>query len=233
MTNRKVDMNAEVRNIVNPTAIQEAVDAAMQGYLAKNPEATSADLALKEAEIRGNIAMSRVKDKFLNSKQNRAARKAHVEEAMRRHDLKCVVIGETVTISTDIHSVWSKLDPVTRLMSLLFGIDTFDKKIVRDVTFMMKRDHVDPDGNVKIMYSLSAQNPMDDKDSLVGREYAVARFEANMTRAVWLPKLLDDQSLASIASALLDEDVVQVYTKLYSDVMQTSAAQEQPAQAEQ
>jgi hypothetical protein len=62
----------------------------------------------------------------------------------------------------------------------IFGLAEIPKFRERMVTFAYKLEEADA-GWVKLTYALSAQNPNDEKDGLVGREYALSRFAFGQT----------------------------------------------------
>jgi hypothetical protein len=207
-------MNAEVQNVFNEDAISAAVAAAIAGYKAKNVGATEADIALKRAEIVQNIMSSRIKDKFLNSKANRTARKAHVlEEAVNQkvnfyYVEELVVRPKKFTVEELGLSKWPLV--AVFLEEFLNGVK-IPEEIVRKVTLAVRTEDAEGDYK-KISYALAVQNPDDEEDSLIGREYALSRFANGQVVVKYLPPSLVKQfPLPKALEALVDAGCVNEY----------------------
>lgn len=207
-------MNAEVQNIFNQQAVETALEAAVSGYQAKNPQATEADIALKRAEILQNIMSSRIKDKFLNSKANRAARKAHVVAEAEKLDVQFHYAAEGVLVPKeyDPEQTPFRSHPfLSALLEELFAVAGASELVYRTVTFAYKTEAADA-GWTKLVYSLSAQNPNDEEDGLVGREYAISRFANGQTITVYVP----DSFIWGYFDVAIKKGVVEVYRNEYS-----------------
>lgn len=207
-------MNAEVQNIFNQQAIEAALEAAVSGYQAKNPQATEADIALKRAEVLQSIMSSRTKDKFLNSKANRAARKAHVVAEAEKLGVQFHYATEKVLVPMEYsreHTPFRIGHPfLSALFEELFDVLRISEVVDRTVTFACKKEPVDA-GWVKFVFSLSAQNPHDEEDGLVGREYAISRFANGQTTTVYIP----DSFIRGYFDVAIKAGVVETYLRKY------------------
>lgn len=210
--------NAEVNHIFDQGAIATAVATALAGWSEKHPNATAEDILLAETDIRANIMASRAKDKFLNSGANRSARKAHIAQEAAAQNIQFFVMTEDVIVD----SKYSAQELNIPHMPLVSGIvaellnSMSPKKLVkRKVTFAVQVTDVE-DGNKKLVYSLTAQNPKDEHDGLTGRETAIARYVQNMTKVMYLPPLLAGLPISDILQGLLNEGVVESYLNQFS-----------------
>jgi hypothetical protein len=206
-------MNAEVKNIFNPEVIGSAVEAAVAGWITKNPEATQEQIQLKRADIAGSIAVSRTKDKFLNSKANRQARMEHLAQAASELGIQFYGMKETVEVqriylAEELGSAQSPF--LANVMAELLNSIGIPELIEREVTFAVKVSDVE-DGHKKVVYSLAAQNPNDERDGLIGRETAIARFYGGLTKTMYLAPGLSNMPMSDVCRHLLEVGVVAAY----------------------
>lgn len=202
-------MNAEVRHIFNTEQIDQAVAAAMVGWKAKHPGASEQDALHAETDIRTAMIASRTKDKFLNSKANRAARRAHIDAEINRLDVATCTVQEYIAIDVTEESLGlpSNMPIHNALLIEAMRAAGVMQPVQRPVQFVYKL-RKNSNGLTYIDYALSAKNPYDDEDRLVGLEYAVARFAAGKIDTVVVKtKTLKEVSVRTIFEKGLDGEV--------------------------
>lgn len=208
--------NAEVKHIFNEEVINAAVNAAVVGWMEKNPTHTSEERAAATDTIRANILASRTKDKFLNSKANRAARKAHVAEEAAKHGLIFVSATDLAEVDDKFemsHDEFQKCKTpflFSLLEELVNGLG-LKKQVERTVTFCVKTESIGY-GQTGIKFSVSLQNPADSKDLLIAREYALARFLDGKTMEIAMPNIVVERlGINEVMRASLDQGIPAIY----------------------
>lgn len=210
--------NAEMKHIFNEEAINNAVNAAVVGWMAKNPTHTSEERAAVSDSIRANILSSRTKDKFLNSKANRSARRAHVAEEVAKHGLQFTTATDLAEVD-DTFRFTAEESRGIPLLSILIEefVNSFGmtKQVERAVTFCFKAEEIGY-GHIGIKVAMSFQNPADEPDSLVAREYALSRFLDGKFVEVAVPKLaVEKLGLNRVIRECLNSDVPARYIAKY------------------
>jgi hypothetical protein len=184
--------NAEVQHIFNLGSITEAVEAAINGWIVKNPNATSEQIREKRADIATNITEARTKDKFLNSKANRTARRAHIAEEVAKHGLAFLTAKDLTTVD-DIfvmpEEAYRKTPLIAEFFEELINSIGLKKDVERAVTFCYKTEDIGY-SHTGVKLSMAFQNPADEPDALIAREYALARFLEGKIVEVAAPNLL-------------------------------------------
>ena len=181
--------NAEVQHIFSPAKVTELVDAAIAGWIEKNPQASEEEILKKRADIATNITQSRIKDKFLNSKANRQARRAHVAEKVAQHGLEFTTGSRTIMIEDPLElpeEAHRKSPFLSGLIEDLFDLVPLKKPYEQTVTYCFKHEAIGY-GLIGVKVAMAFQNPDDEPDSLVAREYALARFVNGKVYQVVLP----------------------------------------------
>lgn len=181
--------NAEMKHIFNLGSITEAVEAAINGWIVKNPDAAPEQIREKRADIATNITAARTKEKFLNSKANRTARRAHIAEEVAKHGLTFTTasdLAEVADVFVLPETAHDKTPLFAGLVEELINSIGLTKKVERAVTFCYKVEDIGY-GTYGIKFSLALQNPADEPDALVAREYALARFLADKVVEVVAP----------------------------------------------
>lgn len=204
-------MNAEVRNIFNQDVLDSHYAEAINGWKAKHPNATPEELELIRADLRANILTSRTKNKFLNSKANRQARKAHIGEIAALHGIEFTSVKEVVQSKYKLEELPVATSLIQELLTEMF-IEEVPKFVERTVTFAFKRVKVGR--AVRLEYAISFQNPGDSADSLVAKEYAISRMIAGQTLII---NALGGEipSYADLAHELVNTGALEVYSESY------------------
>jgi hypothetical protein len=211
-------MNAEVENIFNQETIDAAANAAFEGFKAKHPDASQEQLDLALVDIKANILSSRTKDKFLNSKANRDARKAHVLQVATDAGVAFAAVKQTVLVPFAFEpgeQLLNKASVFAMLLEDVISLLGIEEPVERIVTFAFKADDLG-DGFSRLTYSLSAQNPKDVQDGLIGKEYAISRFVEGKTRVTYIStEILSGLGANRVFRDGIRAGVVEKYTEQY------------------
>lgn len=208
--------NAEVQHIFNPSKVTELVNTAIDAWCEKNPTATVEEVIAKRAEIATNITASRIKDKFLNSKANRAARRQHISEEVVKHGLQFTTGSRLIQVADLLEFDDKDHEKAPFLTGLL---EDFVNTVIKPmklheqaVTFCFKSEDLGY-GMIGAKVAMSFQNPEDEPDSLVAREYALARFlSGKHAEAVFRKDQIDQVGLhPAIRNALVQTGIVDAY----------------------
>lgn len=214
--------NAEIQHIFNTSKVTELVNAAIDGWCAKNPNATSEEVIAKRADIATNITASRIKDKFLNSKANRAARRAHIAEEVVKHGLQFTTGHRTIAVVDKLElpaEFCNKAPTIAALLEELSNVMPIYMPHDQPVTFCFKAEKIGY-GIIGVKVAMSFQNPDDEPDSLVAKEYAMARFlNGKVFEATFTEFDVDKIGLhPAIRHSFIDTGIVDAYFKKFVQV---------------
>lgn len=211
-------MSIESENILNVDQITAAVNAAIASWDERHPEALLAEREEALGKIRLGISMARTKDKFLNSKANRDVRKQAVQAAAEELGLFFVTVKEVVAVDAPLipwdHKLHSEVPTMGSLINEFAELTGYKEYKSRNLTFCFKQTKL---GHAwKIDYSMAIQNPGDNLDGLIGKEYAVARMVSGMVLTSYgIDGKADDVGLSKLAYELAGQGAAEFYTAAY------------------
>jgi hypothetical protein len=185
-------MNAEVQNIFSAEAMQSQIDDAVANFQKKHPDASQSKIQEFCTEVELRIGISRTKNKYLNSKPNRTARKEHVETALKENGLAILTYKELVKEPLNARKIADEAFPVAKTPALNCLIEDILLAfpilvdVERTVTVVVKTIDMGDD-NTRIEFSMALQNPNDQFDALQGKEVAIGRYMVNKILTMYIP----------------------------------------------